>query len=138
LRAIVATANDAEPRNDTLSAVIELSRAASAVFVSTSPDQDARFAMAILRGALSLPTRAFLRIAPGNWRHEGDLTTATEAEVRLAMRDAPVVILHGDTNAFGPVRAATMGPLALMVPPDVDDGEWYPVATPVSPLSPAL
>jgi hypothetical protein len=138
LRVIVSSPGDAEPRNDTLSSAIELSRAASAVFVSTSPDQDARFAMAVLRGALALPTRGFLRVAPGNWRHEGALTPATDAEVRDAVRTAPIVILHGDTNVFGPPRSATVAPLALMVPPDADDGEWYPVAVPVSPLSPAL
>jgi hypothetical protein len=77
-------------------------------------------------------------MSPGNWRHEGALTTATEREVRDAMREAPVVILHGDTNIFGPPRAATVGPLALIVPPETNDGEWYPAATPVSPLSQAL
>ena len=138
LRAVATTAGDAEPRNDTLATTVELSRAASAVFVSTSPDQDARFAIAILRGALSLPTRGFLRVSPGNWRHEGALTPATDAEVREAVRGAPVVIMHGDTSVFGPPASATAAPLALMVPPDADDGEWYPVAVPVSPLSAAL
>lgn len=138
LRAIVSVPDDAEPRNDTASAIVELSRAASAVFVSTSPDQDSRFAMAVLRGTLSLPTRGFLRVAPGVWRHEGTLTPATEPEVRRALRDAPVAILHGDTAMFGPPGSVTSGPLALMVPPAADEGEWYPVATPVSPLSAAL
>ena len=137
LRAVLATPGDAEPRNDTLAATIELSRAASAVVVSTSPDQDVRFAIAVLRGSLSLPTRGFLRVAPGMWRHEGSLTPATEAEVRAALRDAPIAILHGDTLIFGPPRSVTLGPLALMVPAE-EDGEWYPVATPLSPLSAAL
>jgi hypothetical protein len=137
LRAVLSTPADAEARNDTLSATIELSRAASAVVVSTSPDQDIRFAIAVLRGALALPTRGFLRVAPGMWRHEGSLTPATEAEVRAALRDAPIAILHGDTLIFGPARSVTLGPLALMVPAD-EEGEWYPVATPVSPLSAAL
>ena len=138
LRAIVSTPDDAEPRNDTLAAAIEISRAASAVFVSTSPDQDARFAIAVLRGALALPTRGFLRIAPGMWRQEGTLAPTTEAEVRRALRDAPVAIIHGDSMIFGPPQQATLGPLALMVPAEGDDGEWYPTATPVSPLSGAL
>ncbi|HMC55467.1 MAG TPA: hypothetical protein VKH19_09875 [Gemmatimonadaceae bacterium] len=138
LRAVVTAPGDAESRNDTLATTVELSRAASAVFVSTSPDQDARFAMAVLRGALSLPTRGFLRVAPGNWRHEGALTVATEAEVREAVRTAPIVILHGDTGIFGSPRAATPAPLALMAPPEADEGEWYPVGVPVSPLTAAL
>jgi len=138
LRAVVITAQDAEPRNDTLAATLELSRAASAVFVSTSPDQDSRFAMAVLRGALALPTRGFLRVAPGTWRHEGSLTPATEQLVREAMRAAPVAILHGDTAMFGSPRAATLGPLALMVPADENAGEWYVASVPPSPLAPAL
>lgn len=138
LRAIVTSPGDAEPRNDTLAAAIEVSRAASAVFVSTSPDQDSRFALAVLRGALALPTRGFLRVAPGNWRHEGSLTAATEAEVRQALRDAPVAILHGDTSIFGPPQSISVGPLALLVPAPAEEGEWYASATPTSPLSGAL
>jgi len=135
---VIASTGDAEPRNDSLSTAIEISRAASAVFVSTSPDQDARFAIAVLRGTLALPTRGFLRVAPGNWRQEGTLAPVSEAEVRQAIRDAPVAILHGDTAIFGPPATSSFGPIALLVPPDVDDGEWYPVAAPASPLSGAL
>ena len=138
LRAVVTSPEDAEPRNDTLSAAIEISRAASAVFVSTSPDQDARFAVAVLRGALALPTRGFLRVAPGNWRVEGTLAPVAESEVRRALREAPVAILHGDTAIFGPPLGATSGPLALLVQPETDEGEWYPSGAPSSPLSGVL
>jgi hypothetical protein len=71
------------------------------------------------------------------WRHEGSLAPVPETEVRTALRDAPIAILHGDTLIFGQPRAVTLGPLALMVPAE-EDGEWYPVATPVSPLNAAL
>jgi hypothetical protein len=138
LRAILAGAGDAEPRNDTLGIALEVSRAASAVFVSTSPDQDARFSLAVLRGALALPTRGYLRVAPGRWRHEGSLSASSEAEVRQALREAPVAIIHGDTAIFGPPQSITHSPLALIVPPEVEDGEWYISATPPSPLSGAL
>lgn len=138
LRAVVSSPGDAEPRNDTLAAPIELARAARAVIVSSSPDEDVRFAMSVLRGALALPTHGYLRVAPGTWRNEGALTPVTETEVRAALRDAPVAILHGDSLIFGPPRAATRGPLALLVPADAEEGEWYPVATPASPLSGAL
>ena len=138
LSVAVSSRGDAEPGNDTLAVAVELSRAASAVFVSTSPDQDARFSIAVLRGALSLPTRGYLRVAPGRWRHEGTLSSVTEVEVRQAVKEAPVAIIHGDTGIFGPPRQATAGPLALIVPPEVDEGEWYVVAMPPSPLSAAL
>ena len=138
LRAIVASPGDAEPRNDTLSAGIDLSRAASAVFLSTSPDFDARYALAVLRGSLAIPTRGFFRVAPGEWRVEGALTPISEADVRQALRDAPVAILHGDTAAFGPPRNVTNGPLALIPPVPASEGEWYPSSAPTSPLAPAL
>ena len=137
VRAIAHSPGDAEPRNDTLAVAVDLSRAASAVFVSTSPDYDARYALEVLRGALAVPTRGYFRVAPGAWRIDGSLAPVPEADVRAAFRDAPVAILHGDTTVFGPPRAATLGPLALIVPED-GDGEWYAVDAPPSPLSPAL
>jgi xanthine/CO dehydrogenase XdhC/CoxF family maturation factor len=137
LRAVVASAGDAEPRNDTASVAVDLSRAATAVFVSTSPDFDARYALAVLRGSLGIPTRGFFRVAPGEWRIEGALTPIAEAEVRQAVREAPVAIIHGDTSAFGPPRSTTLGPLALIVTSSTE-GEWYPSAAPSSPLAPAL
>jgi hypothetical protein len=69
---------------------------------------------------------------------DGSLAPISEADVRTAFRDAPVAILHGDTAAFGPPRAATRGPLALVVPVNAGDDEWYAAAAPPSPLSPAL
>jgi hypothetical protein len=136
--AVVAVPGDAEPGNDTLAVGLDVSRQPGAVFVSTSPDYDARYALAVLRGALALPTRAFYHLSPGNWRVDGSFAPATEAEVRSAFRDAPVAILHGDTTIFGPPREATRAPLALMVPTTGDGNEWYAADAPVSPLSGAL
>jgi hypothetical protein len=98
VRAIVAAAGDREPRNDTLTTVLEVSPAAGAVLVSTSPDLDSREALALLRGALALPTRGFYRVAPGVWRQDGSLGPANEREIRAIVRDAPLVVLHGDTR----------------------------------------
>ncbi len=137
LRAIVKSPGDAEPRNDTVSVAIDVSRAASAVFASTSPDFDARYALAVLRGSLGIPTRGYFRVAPGEWRIDGALTPVTEADVRQALHDAPVAIIHGDTSAFGEPRTLTLGPLALVVTSGME-GEWYPSAAPASPLAPAL
>ena len=138
VRAVVRSPGDAETRNDTLAMAVDVSRAASAVFVSTSPDFDARYALSVLRGALAVPTRGYLRVAPGAWRVDGSLAPIAESDVRSAFRDAPVAILHGDTAAFGPPRSAALGPLALVVPAAATDGEWYAVDAPPSPLAPAL
>src|SRR5205823_1496416 len=69
---------------------------------------------------------------------EGALTPVSEDEVRRAVREAPVAILHGDTAVFGAPRSVTLGPLALIAPAAASDGEWYPSAAPPSPLAPAL
>jgi hypothetical protein len=138
LRATVSTPGDTEPRNDTLSMTLHVSRAAGAVFVSTAPDPDARFALSVLRGALSIPTRGYYRVAPAAWRAEGALTPVLESEVRAAIREAPIVILHGDTALFGPPRGITGAALGLIVAPLPDDGEWYATGAPPSPLSGAL
>ena len=138
LRAVIVSPGDAEPRNDTLGMGIDISREPGAVFVSTSPDYDGRYALAVLRGALALPTRGFYRVAPGAWRVDGSFAAVSEADVRTAFRDAPVAILHGDTTIFGPPRRATSAPLAMLVPADGDGSEWYVAGAPPSPLSPAL
>src|SRR5258705_4307372 len=137
LRAQFRGAGDAEPRNDTLSLGVDVSRAAAAVFASTAPDFDAREAVAALRGVTSLPTRAYYRVAPGAWRTDGTLARVSEDEVRAAVRDAPIVILHGDTTLFGAPRSATRGALLLFAPPLTDEGEWLAAAAPASPLASA-
>ena len=138
LRAVFRGAGDTEPRNDTLAIGVDVSRAAAAVFVSTTPDFDAREAVAALRGVTLLPTRAYYRVAPGAWRADGALDRVTETDVRNAVRDAPIVILHGDTTLFGAPRTATRGALLLFAPPSGDEGEWLAAAAPASPLAPAL
>jgi hypothetical protein len=137
MRAIVSAPGDAVARNDTFTVALDRSRSASAVFVSTAPDFDSRAAIGLLRGALAMPARGFLRIAPGVWRVDGSLTPVAESEVRAAFRDAPIAIIHGDTGAFGPPRTATAAPYALLVPASDTAGEWYVTSTPISPLLPA-
>ena len=138
VRAVVTTSGDVEPRNDTLTTVLEVSPAAGAVLVSTSPDLDAREALALLRGALALPSRGFYRIAPGVWRQDGSLGPANESEIRSIVRDAPLVVLHGDTAVFGPPRTATKGAIALFAPPPEGSADWYATGAPASPVSAAL
>ena len=138
LRAALATAGDAEPRNDSVAVAIEVAATAGAVFVSTTPDYDARFALGVLRGSLAIPTRGFLRVAPREWRVDGTLAPVPESEVRAAVRAAPLVILHGDSLAFGPPAQLTRGTVALLVPPGDRSAEWYPTGAPPSPIAPAL
>ena len=138
LRAMVESLGDGEAANNASSAVITLSSGAAAVLVSTSPDLDSRELAALLRGTVSLPTRGYFRVAPGQWREDAALTPVGEEVVRRAVREAPVVVLHGDTALFGDPRAVTRGALALIAPPTAAQGEWFATAAPISPVSTSL
>lgn len=138
LRTTLSSPNDAEPRNDTLTVAVDLAPGAGAVIVSTSPDLDVRELSSVVRGTVSLPTRGFFRVAPGVWREEGSLTGVSEEAVRRAAREAPVLVLHGDTSAFGDPRANSRGSLLLFAPPAQATGEWYATGAPPSPVAAAL
>jgi len=149
LKAIIAVPTDVEPRNDTLSAAIEIGDRPVAVFVSTAPDLDVRELLVVLRGALSLPTRAYLRLAPGVWREEGSLAPISEADVRSRAAAAGMLIVHGDTSWAPPVTSDRgRGARALWTPAPptalaragevTRAAEWYASSAPPSPLSTAL
>ncbi len=138
LRVVAQAAGDVEPRNDTLSTVLDVRGGPTAVFVSTSPDEDGRFALELMRGAMALAVRGFVRVAPGQWRQEGTLEGVAESTVREALARAPVAVLHGDTAVFGAPRALGRGSLLLVVPPRDEDGEYFTERAGSSPLAPAL
>ncbi|MDA1081308.1 MAG: hypothetical protein O2973_06460 [Gemmatimonadetes bacterium] len=134
VRVVVTAADDALARNDTLYASLDVAAGASAVFVSTAPDFDARYALDVLRGTLAVPTRGYFRVAPGQWRVDGLLAPVSEDEIRRAMGDASIVVIHGDTAVFAAPRTFVRGALALIVPPVARGDEYYPVSAPPSPL----
>jgi hypothetical protein len=148
VQAVAHDAGDVEPRNDTLRAAVEVSDRPPAVFVSTAPDLDVREVLVVLRGALSLPTRAYLRVAPNVWREEGSLAPITEADVRARAAAAGMLIVHGDTTwapkGAGSLRAARA--LWTPAPPTAAAragevaraAEWYAVGAPPSPLAASL
>jgi hypothetical protein len=136
VQAIATADGDVVRRNDTLTVAVDRSRSASAVFVSTTPDYDSRAALGLLRGALAMPARGFLRVAPGAWRVDGTLSPISEADVRAALKDAPIAVVHGDTAVLGAPRTITAAPIALIVPAADTTAEWYVSTAPTSPLSP--
>ncbi|MFI5244417.1 MAG: hypothetical protein ACHQQR_04270 [Gemmatimonadales bacterium] len=135
---VVSTAGDALAANDTLTVALDVARGASAVFASTAPDEDARYALDVLRGTLAVPTRGYFRVAPGRWVQDGSLVAVTEDDVRRSLSEAPLAVLHGDTAIFGAPRAFTRGALALMAPPVQRGDDFYAVGAPPSPLLAAL
>ncbi len=150
VQAALFVSGDVEPRNDTLAVAVDVGDRPSAVFVSTAPDLDVREVLTVLRGALDVPTRAYLRVAPGVWRVEGTLAPISEAEVRARAASAGMLIVHGDTTWKPAVSATTSAPLAralwVPAPPTVlaragemtRTPEWYVSGAPDSPLMAAL
>ena len=138
LAAAVRAEGDREPRDDSAAVALEVARAAGVVFVSSAPDEEMRELVPVLRGALALPAEGYYRVARGQWRREGTLAAVSESEVRRALREAPVAILHGDTALFGAPRAAAGGALLLVPSGGAIEGEWYATGAPASPLAGAL
>jgi len=148
VRGILQVAGDVEPRNDTLATVVEIADRTPAVFVSTAPDLDVREALVVLRGALQVPTRAYLRVAPNVWREEGTLAPISEADVRARATSAGMLVLHGDTSWAGTPRTGLRGARALWAPAPATAlaragelsraAEWYATGAPASPLAGSL
>ncbi|HRN53543.1 MAG TPA: hypothetical protein PK788_08605 [Gemmatimonadaceae bacterium] len=130
-------AADARRGNDSVRTTIVVSGAASVALVSTAPDQDARFALALLRQTQRGAVRGYWRVAPGQWREGGVLRPVSEEVVRRAVGSASLLVLHGDTAYFGPARARARAALVLM--PSVGASEeYYATAAGDSPLRAAL
>jgi len=148
VQAVLDVASDVEPRNDTLSTAIAVGDTPTAVFVSTSPDIDVREVLTVLRGALDVPTQAYLRIAPSVWRVEGSLAPISEAEVKARAAAAGMLVVHGDTTWRPGAGVAATGSRALWVPAPPTQiaragelarvPEWYATSAPASPLMAAL
>jgi hypothetical protein len=129
-----ANGADAEGRNDTLRAALEVTALPRAVFVSTTPDADARWLEGALRAATGPATRTYWRVAQGTWRTGADYRPVDEAVVRRAVAAAPIAVVHGDTALFGALSGARL----LAMPAGEASGEWYPFAGADSPLAGAL
>lgn len=133
----VLSAGDTRADNDTARSALNVSGAASVALISTAPDQDARFALAVLRQTQRGAVRGYWRVAPGQWREGDALRPVSEDIVRRALGTASVVLLHGDTAYFGPARARARAALVLM-PSIGASEEYYATGAGDSPLRAAL
>lgn len=128
---------DAVVENDSSTASLLVTGTATIAFVSTSPDQDARFALAVLRSTQRGAVRSYQRVAPGQWREGDALRAVPEDAVRRAVEQATLVVLHGDTAYFGAPRRRARGALVLMPPSDGNE-EFYVLSAGDSPLRAVL
>ncbi len=154
---VAVTARDEVPDDDERSIYVYVSeQPAGLTLVSFHPDWEPRFLQPVLADALGLPTRGFFMIAPGRYVGAGPGTEAgqpvTEANVRQAVGQADVVVLHGlgaDAPAWA-LAAARTGERVMLFPagpaPDLGvpvpmpvPAEWYVSPdVPSSPVAPLL
>lgn len=130
-------AADGVPANDSATTPLQVTGVASVALISTAPDQDSRFALAVLRATQRGAVRGYVRVAPGQWREGDALRPVTEAVVRRALEQSSLAVLHGDTSYFGSPRQRTTGALVLMAPPEGSD-EFYVTSAGDSPVRAAL
>lgn len=135
---VALAAGDALAANDSVRVPLNVVGTARIALLSTAPDQDARFALTVLRGTQRAAVRAYWRVAPGQWREGDALRAVPEATVRRAVEQASLTVLHGDTAYFGAPRARSRGALVLMPTPPSGPDEHYVVAAGDSPLRPLL
>jgi hypothetical protein len=69
---------------------------------------------------------------------DGALSAVSEADVKAALSEAPLAVVHGDTALFGPPRQFTRGALALIAPPSQRGDDFYASSAPPSPLAAPL
>lgn len=124
--------------------------------VSFRPDQEPRFLLPVLERALGVPTRGWLQVGSDRFLRVGTGTEAGRvagtAEVRAAVANAGLVVLHGlSSGAPEWARAAAREAVRLLVFPDgavpglpvdpgsVRPGDWYVAdSLPASPVAPLL
>lgn len=150
---------DAVPDDDVRSVYIHVSeRPAGVAILSLRPDWEPRFLQPVLEQALGLPVRGYLRAAGDRYVRLGAGgeagVRASEREVREALAEADLVVIHGlgrdapawVVEAAGRARrvllfpAADAGPEGLPVRlAPVAAGEWYVHADlPASPVAALL
>lgn len=134
----VVNGRDAEPRTDERLVHLAVAATPGVVFVSDPGDWDARFLFRTIRDVAALPARGYVRIGE-SWRSMTDLKPVAEDVVRQAIRGADLAVLKGAAVA----RAADVRGRGVWLWPGGgetpgQEGDWYLVATPASPLAAAL
>jgi hypothetical protein len=151
--------DDASPGDDHRTVYIAVSeKPAGTLILSFRPDWEPRFLAPVLEQALGLPARGYFLAGSGRFYTIGPATDAgreaTEQEVRAALRQANLVVMHGLGPAspqwardavktsrhlllFPAPEASDIG-LPVSLPPTVV-GEWFPTPDlPPSPIAPLL
>lgn len=155
---IVLVDTDAIPDDNVRSVYVYVgTRPAGVALISFRPDWEPRFLQPVLQQALGLPVRSFLRAGSNTYIRGGTGLEAGgragEEEVRAALGQASLVVLHGVNDQlpqwvadaartarrrliFPAAEGTRLGPVPV---PAATSGDWYPLADlPASPIAPLL
>ena len=131
---------DLEPDTDERLIRLDLAETPGAVLLASPGDWDARFLYRAVRDVAGVPLRGFVRLEPGRWRDMRDLTPVSEADVRLAARNADLLLLKGATADY----ARTARARGVLTWPSGEGGEtllagdWYLGEVGASPIAASL
>lgn len=155
---VMLTARDSAGDDDVRTAYVFVAgEPAGVTLVSFRPDWEPRFLVPVLERALGVPVRGFIRAGADRYLRMGTAadagTAAQPADVRRAVAEAQLVVLHGygpDAPAWArqrateggalifPADAANQAPLPVPLGP-ARSGEWYVTGElPASPVASLL
>lgn len=139
VRIRVRAAGDVEPRDDERVRVIAVSRDPAVVVVVDPADFEGRFLISTLRDVARTTVRGYWRIGGDDWLDAASLIPVSPAAVRVAVREARLVVVRGSVGWIDDARAAGA---VWWWPADGDTatdrlaGEWYVTSTvPPSPIA---
>jgi hypothetical protein len=119
---------DADPRDDVFVTAAAVTREATVVLLSETPDYDFRALAHTLRSAHATPVRSFVRVTDGPWLDAVTLAPVGDAAVRAAGQ-ATLLVAHGPEAAVA--HLAGLGRRSVwrwVTGPGAQPGDWY-VAT---------
>jgi hypothetical protein len=137
LRVGLAGGRDAQPRDDSRMAMIEIAATPGVVLLSNPGDWDARFLYRTLREIAELPVKGYVRLDRDRWRAMDDLKEVPTDAVRAAARGADLLVVRGGSAGLdADIRAR-----GVLRWPEADGdggGDWYLAPTDGSPLATAF
>jgi hypothetical protein len=128
---------DAEPRDDSRLAALEVASTPGVVVLANPGDWDARFLYRTLREVAELPVKGFVRLDADRWRAMDDLKEVSGDAVLTAVRGADLLVVRG---ASAGLDAGTRARGVLRWPEgeDGDSGDWYVTPGAASPIAMAF
>jgi hypothetical protein len=132
----LASAGDAESRDDARRIAVDVSAQPTVVVLGAPPDWESRFFAKTIADVARVPVRVFVETEAGRWRDGATLAPVTREAVARAAAGARLLALFGEPGRLAAYRRRA----GLIVWPLTAEraGDWYVDPPPASPLAGAL